>query len=105
MHKDKEDGLHHEPGAFRNRELAAYDHALLDGEMFLQSTRRGRRGAKVFDIYDQYRVLVRNDHTSLVRFPRSERLTRDRLHPQARVSSSPPVSSLGAVFLFGQRPQ
>jgi hypothetical protein len=35
MHKDKEDGLHHE-AQFRNRDLTTYDHTLLDGEMFLQ---------------------------------------------------------------------
>ncbi|XP_067013503.2 aryl hydrocarbon receptor protein 1 [Anabrus simplex] len=36
MHKDKEDGLHHE-SQFRNRDLTTYDHSLLDGEMFLQA--------------------------------------------------------------------
>jgi hypothetical protein len=35
MHKDKEDGMHHET-QFRNRDLTTYDHTLLDGEMFLQ---------------------------------------------------------------------
>jgi len=35
MHKDKEDGMHHE-SQFRNRDLTTYDHTLLDGEMFLQ---------------------------------------------------------------------
>ncbi|XP_063234069.1 aryl hydrocarbon receptor isoform X2 [Bacillus rossius redtenbacheri] len=36
MHKDKEDGLHHD-SQFRNRDLTAYDHSLLDGDMFLQA--------------------------------------------------------------------
>lgn len=31
MHKDKEDGMH------RSRDLTAFDHTLLDGEMFLQA--------------------------------------------------------------------
>jgi hypothetical protein len=35
MHKDKEDGMHHD-SQFRNRDLTTYDHTLLDGEMFLQ---------------------------------------------------------------------
>lgn len=30
MHKDKDDGMH------RSRDLTAFDHTLLDGEMFLQ---------------------------------------------------------------------
>lgn len=34
MHKDKDD-MHHEP-SFRSREMTAYDHSLLDGDMFLQ---------------------------------------------------------------------
>ncbi|XP_069695320.1 aryl hydrocarbon receptor protein 1 isoform X2 [Periplaneta americana] len=36
MHKDKEDGMHHD-SQFRNRDLTTYDHTLLDGEMFLQA--------------------------------------------------------------------
>jgi len=35
MHKDKEDGIHHD-SQFRNPDLTTYDHTLLDGEMFLQ---------------------------------------------------------------------
>ncbi|XP_077290277.1 uncharacterized protein LOC143914060 [Arctopsyche grandis] len=37
MHKDKEDGMLQHESSFRSREMTAYDHSLLDGDMFLQA--------------------------------------------------------------------